>query len=335
MLESDRHQGVFETWRRRQTWISGTAGGLSRCIRTITDPRNLDKRLRHLIAQIGQMDSGLNRRLKKMEKRLASRLHQIETALSQLQFTEGALDRHPEDPSIPAQRSTFPCKENAIRRLIKQGLQINTVIDVGVHQDTPELRLGLPDKRHLLFEPVKSFHPSIITNYQGLNYLLVDAAVSNVDGDGWLEEKAIDGGSAITHASLSTSENHSSLKPVKIVRLDTFLSTRKEPGPYLLKIDVDGLEIAVLDSSDGIWNDISCIIIEATRETIVERLNFISQRGFTLFDIVDQCYYYDVFSQVDLIFISNETMKKPDFRPWETQPFSWSKWQRVTYMKTH
>jgi FkbM family methyltransferase len=87
---------------------------------------------------------------------------------------------------------------------------------------------------------------------------------------------------------------------VTTMRLDSFMSTRDDAKPYLLKLDVDGLEIPIMQGSEGIWDDVSCVIVEATIASFAERMNFLLAKGFKLFDIVDHCYYYGMFSQVDL-----------------------------------
>jgi FkbM family methyltransferase len=219
----------------------------------------------------------------------------------------------------------FPSKSNSLHFLKSLGVEIGTVLDVGTHEQTPELRLAFPAQRHILFEPAEEFYPAIAKHYEGLNYELVKAAVSNSDGVGRLKKTAIDGGD-VSHSTLVWGDSASDTD-VATIRLDTFLQARNEPKPYLLKIDVDGFEIPILEGTEGAWGDIDCVIIEATQVTFLERLQFVISRGFRLFDIVDQCYYSGVFSQADLVFVADRVFQRnAALRPWETQEFAWSKW---------
>lgn len=221
----------------------------------------------------------------------------------------------------------FPSKSNALKFLKDVGVDFGTIIDVGTHAETPELRLAFPDKKHLLFEPVEEFFPKIAVNYSGLDWELVPVAVSNCDGTAKLQKIAISG-DEISHSKLqSEASSDETLFEVPTVRLDTFLASRSDPRPFLLKVDVDGFEIPILQGAEGLWDAIDCVIVEATAETFLERLQFVSSKGFKLIDIVDQCYYSGVFSQADLVMVSERVWRSNDhLRPWTTQEFAWNKW---------
>ncbi|WP_375457733.1 FkbM family methyltransferase [uncultured Enterovirga sp.] len=207
-------------------------------------------------------------------------------------------------------------------------MDIGTVIDVGTHAETPELKAAFPDKRHILFEPADDFFPSIHENYKGLDYHLAPVAVSNTDGFAQLKKISIDG-QGVTHSGLVGPTTEGELTQVETVRLDTFMGRRDDPKPYLVKIDVDGFEPYVINGCDGIWDDIAVVIVEATQSTFADRLNLLTARGFTIFDIIDTCYYYDVFSQADLVMISPAVARLDALRPWDTRSFAWSEWVPV------
>ncbi|WP_198157555.1 FkbM family methyltransferase [Methylobacterium nodulans] len=218
---------------------------------------------------------------------------------------------------------------NALKHLADIGVTFGTIIDVGTHAETPELRAMFPNQKHLLFEPAEEFFPKIAVNYAGMNYELFPLAVSDSDGEGKLKKIAISG-DEISHSTLSSEDVTANLTNVCTARLDTLLRDRNDPQPYLLKIDVDGFEMPILRGVDGIWDRVDCVIIEATMETFAERLSFIQQRNFRIFDIVDQCYYSGVFSQADLVMVSDRLVKQHSrLRPWETEEFAWEKWVPV------
>ncbi len=236
----------------------------------------------------------------------------------------------------------FPSKTNALAFLNSIGVEFGSILDVGTHAETRELRMAFPTKKHILFEPAEEFFPKIAANYSGLDWELVPVAVSNVDGMGRLRKIAISDGE-ISHAMLDFSpedepgaESVSSVKTlgrtdIPTIRLDSFMQNRNDPLPYLLKVDVDGFEIPILEGAEGIWDRIDCVIVEATTDTFLDRFQQVAKRGFHLFDIIDTCYYSGVFSQADLIFISDRLRKSnPRLRPWETETFAWEKWVPVS-----
>lgn len=219
----------------------------------------------------------------------------------------------------------YPSKSSMLRFFRGAGLPAGTIIDAGVQEETLELRQAFPDLRHILFEPVTEFHAALRRNYAKMDYVLVSAALSDQDGMGHLRKYAIDGGK-ISHSTLAEAASGESLEAVTTMRLDSFMKNRGNPKPYLLKLDVDGSEVPILRGSEGIWGDISCIIIEANRQNLAERLNFLLSKGFKLFDIVDHCYYHGMFVQVDLVFVTEGLMENPNLRPWETKKFDWNEW---------
>lgn len=218
----------------------------------------------------------------------------------------------------------YPSKLNALNRLQKFGLQIGTVIDVGVHEQTLELRQAFPDVHHILFEPAEDFHERIAQNYDGMSWELVPKAVSNRNDGGRLKKYGIDGG-GVSHSTLVDPTVEGTLS-VETTRLDTFLEGRSDNKPYLLKIDVDGYEVPIMQGLGAAAADVACLIVEATRETFVERINVAAEQGFQLIDIIDSCYYHGIFSQADLIFVSPTVANLPDMRPWQTKEFTWNKW---------
>jgi FkbM family methyltransferase len=222
----------------------------------------------------------------------------------------------------------YPSKADMLRFLRGAGVPVGTIIDVGAHEETLELRQAFPDLRHILFEPASEFHDALRTHYANMDYVLVPAALSDQDGTGHLRKIAIDG-NKISHSMLVDAATDGPLEIVTTMRLDSFMSNRDDSKPYLLKLDVDGFEIPIMRGSEGIWDDVSCVIVEATFGSFAERMNFLLSKGFKLFDIVDQCYYYGMFSQVDLVFVAEKFWENPNLRPWETKKFTWKEYVSV------
>jgi FkbM family methyltransferase len=222
----------------------------------------------------------------------------------------------------------YPSKASMLGFLRRVEIPVGTVIDVGAHEETLELRQAFPELRHILFEPASEFHDALRKNYSGMDYVLVPVALSDQDGTGHLHKRAIEG-NKISHSTLVDGPIDKPIEIVSTLRLDHFMHNRDDRKPYLLKLDVDGFEIPIMQGCEGIWDDVSCVILEATTGSFPERMNFILSKGFKLFDIVDPCYYYGMFSQVDLVFIAEKFWENPDLHPWQTKKFTWKEYVSI------
>lgn len=221
-------------------------------------------------------------------------------------------------------KTTRPTKVNCIDRLLAAGVNFDAIIDVGVKEQTSELRIGFPKFKHFLFEPVEEFYPAIRQNYADVDYELVEVAASDQDGSADLTVRAISG-NQISHSSLVGDKSIGTNRAVRTVRLDTFFRDEMY-GDLLLKIDVDGAELKVLAGATGILSRVSCIVIEASRTSFYQRSKFLFEAGFELFDIVDLCYYHGTFHQCDLIFLRTEHFKSPRVNGWLNSGFVSNQW---------
>ena len=71
----------------------------------------------------------------------------------------------------------------SLKKLKCTGLNVSTVIDVGIQHSTPILIDLFAEIPHVLFEPVEEYYPHIRKNYRNLSYNLVEAAVSDTNGE--------------------------------------------------------------------------------------------------------------------------------------------------------
>ena len=101
------------------------------------------------------------------------------------------------------------------------------------------------DATHTFFEPVSEFHKKIRENYAGLDYRLIEAAVTDEDRDVTLQVRKVVSQTEITHSSVvdDASEN-SETRVVTGTRLDAFTKANALLKPYLVKIVVDGNEMS-------------------------------------------------------------------------------------------
>jgi len=220
---------------------------------------------------------------------------------------------------------------DSLRKLRELGVPATTILDVGVQHKTLPLMSIYPDLPHLLFEPITDYFPHIHQNYKGMNYEIVNAAVSDKNADIFLHSEKKYGGNEISHSWIVEKETETSRK-LKSITLDSFLGERGGNGPYLLKIDVEGADVPqkILKGAVATLAKTSAVIIEMTVDTFVQRSIILHENGFDLWDLVDSCYYGDCLWQVDAVFISRKLKSaSPELSPMHIKPFQPKLWQQL------
>lgn len=217
-------------------------------------------------------------------------------------------------------------QSSSLKSLTARGVEIATVIDVGVQRETPSLIECFPTAGHLLFEPVKEFHGDIAANYRNIRHAIFDCAVSNRDGEGRLKSLQISG-AGVTHAHVGEEG-----EAVRLARLDTVLPVAGFAPPYLLKIDVDSMDATLnaLAGTEGIMNDVACIVCEMVAVHFVSLAQRIEAAGFRLWDIVECCYYDDVLYQSDAVFVRSSLIRSnPRLKPFNFDKYDPQKWRMI------
>ncbi|WP_421788155.1 FkbM family methyltransferase [Hyphobacterium sp.] len=220
----------------------------------------------------------------------------------------------------------FPSRHQSLSLLIKAGLPVGTVIDVGVHAGTPDLMELFPDKRHILIEPEAAHAAAIAENYRGLDHQLHPTAASNVDGETRIISERKDSPSEITHSHVDPA---SAGEIVRCQRLDTLLASNPAPKPFLLKIDTDGHEREVLEGAAETLSHCAVAVVEIAPHELTAIVGLLEQAGFQLHDIVDLCYYHDTLSQFDGVFVNRKLFDAGSLSPWQTQAFRWADWKAL------
>jgi len=224
-------------------------------------------------------------------------------------------------------KSRKPTKKNFLEFYKKYGSTTNTILDVGVQDETWELRHTFPDIKHVLIEPAKDYFEAIVKAYEeNPDVEYVWKAASDKIETLYLHTKALDPDrpELVTHTYLSSTlelnEGDNNVYPVETITLDHLCQKNNYPKPYLLKIDVDGTELQILKGARDTLNDVDLLIVEAPLHLLTERAVFIEKNNFILVDIVDMAYMRGIMSQVDMIFINkrifNEIQKYPEMNPY-------------------
>jgi FkbM family methyltransferase len=208
-------------------------------------------------------------------------------------------------------------KLNSLGNLKKNGFSPTLVVDVGAQVGTPELYQAFPDSHHIFIEPVAECIPALVEISKNLQACTIyNCAVSNVN--------------EISKLSLSETRQYSSIdatigtefRSIDVRTVDSIYEDSGDHESILLKIDVDGIELKVLQGSRKLFNKECVIIIEATLGDKNPRFNilveYLSAYGFKVFDIVDPLYRPRDWHlwQVDLVFVKSNSLL------WNSHDFS-------------
>jgi FkbM family methyltransferase len=175
--------------------------------------------------------------------------------------------------------------KEVLEHLVSLGLSPAAVIDVGVAYGTPALYAAFPSARHLLIEPLQEFEPymqDICAQYNA-EYLL--AAASAKPG-----KMEIGVTADLTGSSLMRAEGEK--REVPVVTLDNVCRKRGLTGPFVVKVDVQGAELSVLDGSSSILKDTELAILEVSFfrfadgfPELYDVVEYMKTRGFVVYEI--------------------------------------------------
>lgn len=172
------------------------------------------------------------------------------------------------------------------------GINPKTIIDVGVANGTPDLYKAFPDSYYLLIEPSFEFETSIIGILKLVEGEYILAAAGN-------ENKEIEFHFHHDHPSGSSLYNETMGKAadgtprrVNMFRIDDYVKGKNFASPYLLKADVQGAELLVLDGCTEILPNVEIIVLEVSffqfmkgQPEFYEVVIYMKKIGFVAYDI--------------------------------------------------
>lgn len=210
---------------------------------------------------------------------------------------------------------------DALCHIAKKGFYPKTVIDVGVAQGTFALYESFPKAHLILIEAIHEYEPElkeISRKYHG-DYVI--AAATSVPG-----EIAINvhndhmGGSSVLSETMEGDVNGFQRK-TKALRVDDLIKDKNLPGPYLLKVDVQGAELDVLEGASGILDDIQLILLEVSMFQFMKGapqfydvIEYMKQHGFVAYDIYGASVrpLDGALGQVDIAFVKESGIFRLD-----------------------
>jgi len=181
--------------------------------------------------------------------------------------------------------------EESLRHLLRLNFKPSVIVDVGAADGTFPLLKIYPKSRYLWIEPLIEFEnylKKLATKYNG-DYII--SAAGKIDGKIKLNVHPDLVGSSILNESDGL-EADGFEREVNIIRLDDLVNKYKLDSNILLKVDVQGAELDVLDGSQNLMNNSEVIILEVsffkflkTNPELFDVIYYMKSKGFVVYDI--------------------------------------------------
>jgi len=217
---------------------------------------------------------------------------------------------------VLVERSRRATYAGGLAMLKKAGFDPKTVIDVGVASGTMELYEAFPTARHVLIDPLEEARPfleEIKRKFAHVEYILAAAG----DAPGTLELNV--------HPDIARSSAYweSDYDPavvekrrVPAVTIDQIRREKNLEGPILLKVDVQGGELKVLEGAAETLNDVECIVLETSLYEFFKGgplvsgvVDYMQRIGFAVQDVWSLQYRNDgTLLMIDFAFVRTNGM---------------------------
>ncbi|MES2696138.1 MAG: FkbM family methyltransferase [Verrucomicrobiota bacterium] len=180
--------------------------------------------------------------------------------------------------------------EGLLARAAARGPALGTWIDVGASDGSWSLRAHryFPRARYALFEPLAERQAALATLHARHGFEIVAAAAGSSPGEiAFTIDPALDGSGVAAPGTAGT-------RAVPVETIDRIVATRSLPGPFGIKLDTHGHELAVLAGATQTLAAAELLVIEAYNFTLVpdclrfhELCAWLEARGFRCCDLAD------------------------------------------------
>lgn len=210
-------------------------------------------------------------------------------------------------------RSTM---EHALQTIGRRSHDAQTVVDIGASDGrwSADLMRYLPTKKYLLVEAQPIHEPRLKVFCQAHpNAQFVLAAAGERQGSLFFDASDPFGG----QASLTPFQD---AIEVPVTTIDHEVQTRSLSGPFILKFDTHGFELAILRGAVETLRATDVVVMECYNFQIApecllffEMCEHLRGLGFRPVDLVDPMHrpYDDSFWQMDIVFVRED---RPEFR---------------------
>ena len=219
-------------------------------------------------------------------------------------------DGLPRSPSLHERASM--ARSHQLRTL---EFKAQTVIDVGVASETQELCEAFPEVNFLLIEALVEFEPFLknICQRHKAQYVLAAAGEASGTTIFNVHTNQLDCSSLLTEAEGASVDG--SPREVPVVTIDQVRSEKGLKGPYLIKIDVQGAELKVLEGATRVLEETEVVILEVTPfgtmiggPQLADVVAYMNDHGFVVYDAWGFLYrpYDGALLQLDVAFVPQD-----------------------------
>ncbi len=205
---------------------------------------------------------------------------------------------------------------------IKKNWTPEVVIDVGAAFGTwtKECYKIFPKAQYLLIEPLTEYNRSLdkLKNEKN-NIITINTAANSTTGTVFFNMHKDLVGSSLKN-EIEGQEVDGKKIEVKSITLDDACMQNNLSGDFLIKIDVQGAELDVLEGAKNIFDKTECIILEVSLfksfingHDLFDIISYMKNIGFVPYDIFGFLYrpYDNALCQVDIVFVkTNSNFRK-------------------------
>jgi FkbM family methyltransferase len=201
-----------------------------------------------------------------------------------------------------------------LENLRRNGFAPGCVIDVGAARGhfTRQCAAVFPDASRLLFEPLRENEAELKALAEELGRArVVIAAAGERPGRRVLNVHDDLGGSSFL-LEMEESEVNGIPREVPVTTIDAEIAANPMSGPFLIKADVQGAELIVLDGARTTLEQTEAVLLETTLfntfeggPILHEVVAYMADRGFCIHDLTEQLYrpLDGALIQVDVLFV--------------------------------
>jgi FkbM family methyltransferase len=180
---------------------------------------------------------------------------------------------------------------DALAHIKQRGFEPSTVIDVGVADGTQGLYETFPSSAHLLVEPLSEYESALMKISRKYHAAYVLAAAAEKAGRTTLKVKSrLYMSSILDYSAGPPTDSFERIVPT--VTLDDLCEARRLSGPYLVKVDVQGAELNVIEGATRILRETEYVVLELSLGDYIvgspqffDVVNYMKGRGFVVYDI--------------------------------------------------
>lgn len=199
-----------------------------------------------------------------------------------------------------------------LRQATRLGFRPRLVYDVGAANGTAELVSLFPAARHVLIEPLEEFGDELAKLRSSVAEVeIVRSAAGRREEERWIHVHSDLLGSSL-YAEKEEGDVNGVARLIQVTTLDHIHRKQPVQGPCLVKIDVQGAELEVLEGAIQVLRDTEFAVIECSLFRFYEAassmndvIDLMRLQGFAIYDIGGLHYrpLDGALAQVDMAFV--------------------------------